>query len=206
MTRQRNMRQLWILIAVFALPLVAGWLLYFNPHWLPQARSNHGTLIDPPIGMQSLRLQTPEMDSFDWNVLLGQWTLAVLVEGACQGSCIEQLIKMRQIRRALGADRQRIERLLILLPDADGNFTSPSLDGLEGTRLVISTAAGKPVVQKAFATARNAFDKSFFVIDPRVELMMVHDMAQITSKQVLQDLEKLLKASKNWVKGGQYGH
>jgi hypothetical protein len=31
-------------------------------------------------------------------------------------------------------------------------------------------------------------------------------MARITSKEVLQDLEKLLKASQSWVKGGQYGH
>jgi cytochrome oxidase Cu insertion factor (SCO1/SenC/PrrC family) len=205
-TRQRNMRQLWVLIAVFALPLIAGWLFHFNPQWLPHGRSNHGTLIDPPRAMQSFTLQTLEKDSFDWKSLQDQWTLVVLAEGQCDNLCIEQLVKVRQIRRALGADRQRVERLLILLPDAQGNLEPPSLDGLEGTRIAISTAADMPAIQRAFTAVQTTTENSLFVIDPRVDLMMVHDMSHITSKQILQDLEKLLKASQNWVKGGQYGH
>ena len=36
--------------------------------------------------------------------------------------------------------------------------------------------------------------------------MMSHDTTQLSAKEILQDLEKLLKASQSWVKGGQYGH
>ena len=204
--RQRNMRQLWILIAVFALPLLAGWFLHFNPQWLPHGRSNHGDLIDPPRAMRTFALQNPADGSFDWSPLQDQWTLAVLAEGSCNDQCIERLIQVRQIRRALGAERQRIERLLILLPDTAGNLVVPALDGLEGTRIAFATAVEKPAVQEAFATAQTDIDKSLFLIDPRVDLMMAHDMSRITPKQILQDLEKLLKASQSWVKGGQYGH
>ena len=205
-TRQRNMLQLWILVAVFALPLIAGWLLYFNPQWLPQGRSNHGVLVDPPRNMQPFTLQTPANQEFDWSSLQGQWTLTVLAEGVCDEQCIEQLVKVRQIRRALAAERQRVERLLIMLPDAAGKLELPSLGGLEGTHLAIATASDKPALGDAFAAEQRQIANSLFIIDPRVDLMMAHDMSLITEKQILQDLERLLKASKSWVKGGRYGH
>ena len=204
--RRRNMWQLWILIAVFAMPLIAAWLFYFNPQWLPQGRTNNGTLIDPPRGMESLVLQTRERGNFDWNLMRDKWTLTILTEGRCDDQCIEQLIKARQIRRALGADRERVERLLILLPDAAGNLELPSLDGLGGTSLAVATMAKKPAIRDVFSADERGIEKSLFIIDPRVDLMMVHDMSHITSKQILQDLEKLLKASQSWAKGGQYGH
>ena len=204
--RQRNMRQLWLLIALFALPPIAAWLFYFNPQWLPEGRTNHGRLIDPPRAMEAFSLQTPAGQVFDWQQLQDQWSMVVVAEGRCDDQCIEQLIKVRQIRRAMGANRQRIERLLILLPDAAGNLQLPSLDGLEGTRLAIASSADRNVLQDLFEVEQSSLNRSLYLIDPRVDLMMTHDMSRITSKQILQDLEKLLKASQSWVKGGQYGH
>ncbi|MEN8167322.1 MAG: hypothetical protein ABFR65_07590, partial [Pseudomonadota bacterium] len=140
------MRQLWMLIALFALPPIAAWLFYLNPQWLPAGRTNQGALIDPPRAMQTITLQTREGGRFDWSPLQDQWTLTVLTEGRCDEQCTEQLIKVRQIRRALGANRQRTERLLILLPDAAGNLELPSLDGLEGTRLAIAATTEKNAI------------------------------------------------------------
>ena len=124
--RKSNMWQLWMLILLFALPAVAAWIFYFNPQWLPQGRTNHGTLIDPPRPVASLTLQTPEGGRFDWGPFKDQWTMTVVAEGRCDEHCIEQLIKVRQIRRAMAANRQRIERLLILLPDVAGKLELPS--------------------------------------------------------------------------------
>lgn len=200
------MWQLWLLIALFALPLIAAWLMYFNPQWLPEGRTNHGVLIEPSRTMQPFTLQTAERDAFDWGPLQEQWTMTVVAEGHCDEQCIEQLIKVRQIRRAMGANRQRIERLLILLPDATGNLELPTLDGLEGTRLAIVSTTDENAIQELFDVQQAISNQSLFIIDPRVELMMVYDMSRITSKQILQDLEKLLKASQSWAKGGQYGH
>ena len=132
--------------------------------------------------------------------------MTILAEGRCDDECIEQLIKVRQIRRAMAANRQRIERLLILLPDASGNLELPSLDGLQGTHLAVAANADKSEIVELFAAEPATLDNSIFLIDPMVNLMMVHDMSHITSKQVLQDLELLLKASQNWSNGGQYGH
>jgi len=204
-TRQGNRRQLWLLVLLFALPPLAAWLFYFNPQWLPTGRTNHGELLEP-ISMETMALRSTDGSAFDWEPLRDLWTLTLVAEGECNAQCTEQLIKLRQIRRALGANRQRVERLLILLPDTAGELDVPNLEGLEGTRLALVPETERDAIQGLFAGAEAARDQQLLIIDPRVELMMRHDLSQITSKQVLQDLERLLKASQNWARGGQYGH
>ena len=205
-TRRSNMLQLWLLIALFALPPIAAWLFYLNPQWLPAGRTNNGRLIEPPRAVQQLALQTPEGDSFDWHFLEGQWTLTLLAEGQCDSGCMQRLIEMRQIRRALAANSQRVERLLILVPDDSGRMEVPTLGGLAGTLVALASADDRQEVMDLFAVPETELDQTLYIIDPRIDLMMADDLSHITSKQVLQDLEKLLKASQSWVKGGQYGH
>lgn len=197
---------LWLLIAIFALPPMLAWLFYFNPQWLPDGRSNNGTLIDPPRNVESLLLQTPSGEAFDWQSLRDQWTLTIVSEGGCDAACIETLIRVRQIRKATGAERQRIERQLILLQDTRGRLDLPNLQGLEGTRLAIADSRQRETLLSLFPVQFSDQTIPLFIIDPQLNLMMSHDTAAITTKQILQDLEKLLKASQGWVKGGQYGH
>ena len=205
--RRGNRLQLWLLILLFGLPPLTAWLFYFNPQWLPQGHTNHGRLIEPPRSLQSLSLSSAAGAPFDWSDLRDQWTLTVLAEGHCDKGCTERLIKVRQIRKALGAARQRIGRLLILLPDDDGRFDPPNLEGLEGTRVALAQDHNQAEVLERFAIdERSDPGESIFLLDPRVELMMRHDLSQLTSKQVLQDLDRLLKASQNWARGEQYGH
>ncbi len=204
--RSRSLTSLWLLIALFAVPPMAGWVFYLNPQWLPEGRTNHGTLIDPPRPVADLKLQTADGAPFDWAVLKDQWSLALVSEGGCDAACIEALIEVRQIRKATGANRQRIDRLLILLPTAAGALDLPDLTGLEGTRLLIADNDQRQQIIQRFPIDLAEQTIPLFLIDPRGDLMMSHDTASIPAKQILQDLEKLLKVSQSWVKGGQYGH
>jgi cytochrome oxidase Cu insertion factor (SCO1/SenC/PrrC family) len=204
--KPRSYTSLWILVAVFALPPLVAWLFFLNPQWLPTGRSNYGTLIDPPRSVESLMLHTAEGENLDWQALRDHWTLSVIAEGGCDAACIETLIKLRQIRLATGADSQRIERLLVLLPDADGRLDLPNLKGLEGTRLAISDSTQRERLLSLFPVHFDEQAIPLFVIDPRLNFMMTHDTSKIASKQILQDLQKLLKASQGWSNGGQYGH
>ena len=204
--KPRKLTTLWLLVALFALPPMLAWLFYFNPQWLPDGRSNHGTLIDPPRNLESLLLQTPSGETFDWQSLRDLWTLTIVSEGGCDAACIETLIRVRQIRKATGAERQRIERLLILLPDTQGRLDLPNLQGLEGTRLAIADSRQRETLLSLFPVQFSEQAIPLFTIDPQLNLMMSHDTAAIGTKQILQDLQKLLKASQGWVKGGQYGH
>jgi hypothetical protein len=204
--KPRKLTTLWLLIAIFALPPMLAWLFYFNPQWLPDGRSNNGTLIDPPRSVESLLLQTPSGETFDWLSLRDQWTLTVVSEGGCDAACIETLIRVRQIRKAAGAERQRIERLLILLPDMRGRLDLPNLQGLEGSRLAIADSRQRETLLSLFPVQLSEQAIPLFIIDPQLNLMMSQDTSVLSSKQMLQDLERLLKASQGWVKGGQYGH
>jgi hypothetical protein len=151
-------------------------------------------------------LHTADGTSFDWNTLKDRWTMTLISEGGCDAACIEVLIQVRQIRRATGANRQRIERLLILLSTPTGRLDPPDLTGLEGTRLLIADSGDHEAISERFSIDPEAQAITLYLIDPRGKLMMSHDSSAISSKQILQDLEKLLKVSQSWVKGGQYGH
>lgn len=204
--KPRSLTSLWVLIAMFALPMVFAWVFFFNPQWLPAGRTNNGELIDPPQPVQSLQLQTAQGEYFDWQSLRDLWTMALVSEGGCDAACIEVLIKVRQIRRATAADRQRIARLLILMPDKEGRLDLPNMGGLEGTQLLLADSAQRATIESLFPLQLTEQAIPIFLIDPRGDLMMKHDTTQLNSKEILQDLEKLLKASENWAKGGRYGH
>ncbi|MEJ2619209.1 MAG: hypothetical protein P8163_02870 [Candidatus Thiodiazotropha sp.] len=201
-----NLTSLWILIAITALPLIAAWLFFLNPQWLPSGRTHHGVLIDPPRPVESLALKTEDQLNFDWQAIEGMWTLVVMSERSCDAACLETLIKVRQIRKATATNRHRIARALILQPDVEGEVEIPSLNGLEGTHLLIADAGQQSTVKRLFPAAEFEDSVAIFMIDPRGDLMMRYDTHQVTSKQILKDLERLLKASQTWSKGGQYGH
>ncbi|MBV2090055.1 MAG: hypothetical protein KUF72_04140 [Candidatus Thiodiazotropha sp. (ex Ctena orbiculata)] len=202
----RNLTSLWILVAITALPLIAAWLFFLNPQWLPSGRTHHGVLIDPPRAVAPLDLKTADQMRFDWQTLEGMWTLLVISERSCDAACLETLIKVRQIRRATAANRQRIARGLIILPGSDGSLQTPSLDGLEGTHLLIADDGQQSAIRTLFPEAEFEDSVPIFIVDPRGDLMMRYDTPQVTSKQILKDLERLLKASQTWSQGGQYGH
>ncbi|MES9836062.1 MAG: hypothetical protein ABW144_06345 [Candidatus Thiodiazotropha sp.] len=204
--RPRSLASLWLLIALFALPMIAAWVLFLNPLGLPMGRTNHGELIDPPRPVESLRLQTAAGDWFDWQSVQDMWSMTLVSEGGCDAACIEILILVRQLRRATAANRQRIARLLILMPDANGRLELPNLGGLEGTQLLIADSSQRGGVESLFPLQLSEQAIPIFLIDPRGDLMMKHDTTKNSSKEILQDLEKLLKASENWAQGGRYGH
>jgi hypothetical protein len=204
--KPRSLASLWVLVAMFALPMVFAWVFFLNPQWLPSGRTNHGELIDPSQPVQSLKLKTAQGERFDWRSLQDLWAMTLVSEGGCDAACIEVLIKVRQIRRATAANRQRIARLLILMPDKEGRLEPPSLSGLEGTQLLLADSGQRASIESIFPLQLSEQAIPIFVIDPRGDLMMKLDTTKVNSKQILQDLEKLLKASANWAKGGRYGH
>ncbi|MEW8507950.1 MAG: hypothetical protein AB2598_14720 [Candidatus Thiodiazotropha sp.] len=204
--RPRSLVSLWLLIALFALPMIAAWVFFLNPQWLPAGRTNHGELIDPPRPVGSLQLYTADGNLFDWQSLQDMWSMTLVSEGGCDAACIEILIQVRQLRRATGANRQRIARLLILMPDANGRLELPNLGGLEGTELLIAESGQRGNIESLFPLQLSEQAIPVFLIDPRGDLMMKQDTTKNSSKEILSDLEKLLKASENWAQGGRYGH
>ena len=203
--RKRSLIPLVFLVLLFALPPLLGWVFYLNPHWLPGGRVNRGTLIEPVRSVDSLILNMsgdPQM--LDWQSLRDQWILTVVNRGNCEAPCVSRLIEIRQLRRALAADRKRVSRLLILLPDESGRvIADPPLPGLEGTHVTYIDPENLNEVVSVFDLERVRPEDYIFLIDPRGALMMRHQIESVKPQEILKDLQMLLKASANWVTGEQ---
>jgi len=172
---RRGRVKLALLAAFFVLPVAAGWVAW----WLdlaPGATGNYGTLIPPQ------RLSAGPLDP-----LKGKWVLVQLDGGACDAYCERKLYFMRQVRRAMGRDVRRVERLWIVT-DAAAPSTE-LLAAIEGT--VVSPGGG--AFAFAFPAARSPTDH-IYLVDPLGNLMLRFPRDPEPRKMV-KDLERLLKYS-----------
>lgn len=189
---------------LFALPAMAAWFYYLNPEMLPQGRSNNGQLIVPVISVTEISLATAQGTSLDLSSLRPNWTLLILGSGNCDAACRGRTAEARQIQKALAENGSRLERLLVL----QGEQVMPSVLALNGsvpgTHI---TLASDQLLQVLSATQEHGVESvnNVFIIDPRGNLMMQYH-PDTSAKEILEDLERLMKASKSWVKGAQYGH
>lgn len=203
--QKRGIAPLLAMIAIFAAPVIAAWFFYLNPGYLPAGRTNKGELIEPVVPLPpELRLSDPRGAAFDPAALAGKWVLVYLTGGECGDACMEHLIAIRQIRLALGEGQLSVERLLIMTdPDASA-LDSELGTKLEGMHVAVTDAAGGERLLDLLGEGAAALDR-IYILDPMGNLMMRYAQ-DAPAKDTLKDMERLLKASKNWIKGAQYGH
>jgi len=199
--KPRSLAPLWVLVAVFAAPVIAAWFFYLNPEYLPSGRTNKGELIDPVVALPAdLALSTWDGTDFSRDLLAGKWTLVYLAGGTCDNACRNQLIAMRQIRLALGESQRSVERLLVL---TDATATDLARDlGTEFAGMRVALGDGR--LSELLGEGTAVLDR-IYILDPMGNLMMRYATGA-PARDTLEDLEHLLKASKNWIKGAQYGH
>jgi len=198
----RSLWPLWILAVVFALPTLAAWFLYLHPQYLPATRVNRGQLLEPQVPINAATgLIRLDGVPFDLSVLEGRWTLVRLESAPCTQACREHLIAQRQIRLALGESRLGVERLLVLTGVGDAASPLPDFAGLHVAR--VQGAAGDRLLATLGESSR-ALGRDY-VLDPMGRLILRY-APDAPAKDILKDLERLLKASKNWIKGTNYGH
>jgi cytochrome oxidase Cu insertion factor (SCO1/SenC/PrrC family) len=203
--QKRSLAPLWIMVAIFAAPVIAAWFFYLNPEYLPSGRSNEGELIHPPVALPAdLGLFTPEGSEFDREVLAGKWTLVYIAGGTCGDECLNRLIELRQIRSALGEGQLRVERWLIMTDPAATDLALELRGKLEGMQVALTDTAGGARLRSLLEEDADASNR-VYILDPMGNLMMRY-APDAPPKDILKDMEHLLKVSKNWIKGMQYGH
>lgn len=113
----RKLRQPWIMMLLVCVGslLLAGAVFYWGG--LTEATVAHGALIPPD--QQALPSQW-EVHSQDYhfqstlNEFSGQWLLATVHE-QCDETCLQDVIRLRQLRTSLGKNEHRLSRLLVIL-------------------------------------------------------------------------------------------
>ncbi|HET8701073.1 MAG TPA: hypothetical protein VFL97_05350 [Nitrococcus sp.] len=189
--RQRRIRmQMLIVAALFAVPLLLAWVL-FAGHWIPNSTTNHGQLIEPPQAMAPSDWTTRAGKSFSRADLLGYWNLLMVVDGACEQTCMKSLDLLRRVRLALGANSDRVH-LLLLQPQGAPAPDLPKVEQPVVFNLLAPNNRIAPLLAKSASEPGKR--KGIFIVDYRAFNMMTYPVP-LDGRGMLDDMEHLLRVS-----------
>ena len=182
--RTKGRAQLLGLALVFLGPLALAFWLYYGSSWRPMDQAVHGELISPPLALPDTPL-TP-----DGQVRLRDvWSLILVMPADCGEDCRKALYATRQLRAALGRDRDRVQRVWIVengTPDFDFLLAEhPDLLTVDS-----KASAGADLISRF--NRRSEVD--IFVVDPLGNLMMRFP-PDLSMRDMHTDLKRLLKLS-----------
>jgi hypothetical protein len=180
--------QLALIGIIFVGPLLLAYLLYnTDSGWIPAAGTQHGLLLDPPRLLPDTVL-TPGSD-MDGPKFRGKWSLIIIGAGQCTETCKDALYATRQVRRALGRDDGRVQRVFY------DEAAKPDLAFLEREHpTLVVVEPGSPVSRELIPVLGDHVAGDIFLADPLGNLIM--RFPQGTSmKDMHKDLKHLLKVS-----------
>jgi len=187
--RKNGRLQLILIGAVFFGPLLLAWLLY-NPDGgrPPSGTTAHGELITPVklVPDANLRVPREEQDS----PYPGRWTLVHVGDGTCGEPCAQSLYETRQVRKSLGKEDRRVQRIFFLTGDTPLDATI--VEQHPGLKIF---ASGHTLTGEFIAAIEPYGTRNVFLIDPLGNLIMRFSL-DTGMKNMHKDLTKLLRISK----------
>lgn len=204
MARQRASGRLKMLavLAVCAAPVIASYYLYYvaRPSGSGTAYSD---LIQPTVPMPAVTARTLQGDEQPLRGLAGQWLLVVVDSGACDTDCEQRLFMQRQLREMTGRERDRIDKLWLVIDDA---APSPALlQALQATPAMNILRLPRDVAAAWLKPAPGrALEDHLYIVDPLGEWMMRAPAAADPSR-LKRDVERLMRGSAGWDKPGRQG-
>ena len=129
------------------------------------------------------------------------WVLVVVDSGACAEACEQRLFMQRQLREMNGRDRDRIDKLWLVIDDAP---VKPALQqALAGTPGMHMLRVPRATVAAWLKPAPGqALEDHLYVVDPLGEWMM-RAPANADPSKLKRDITRLLRASGGWDQAGR---
>jgi cytochrome oxidase Cu insertion factor (SCO1/SenC/PrrC family) len=187
--------QLWLLIALFFVPLAFAFIMYYGFDWRPAGTTNKGDLITPARPLPTVQLIDPQDQPIVEEIFKEKWTLVYIGNGQCDARCREALTLIRQTRLALNDDAQRVRRLFLATADCC------DLEYLNAEHVGLITARADEASDRELLAVFPQYDSipveaagRIYIVDPLGNLMMSY-APDAPPKALLQDLRKLLKLS-----------
>jgi len=185
-SRHAGKLKLLLIALVFLGPLVLSFVLYyFVDDWRPVGSTENGILLTPVLLPDGPLLPVDSSPRFR-----DKWTLVAVGYGQCDDICQKMLYESRQIRRSLGKEMSRVQRIFII------NRMLPALDSLQSEHpdLIIVTELSDSAAGFLDA-AGNSNPGDIYLVDPIGNLMMRFPTST-GMKGIKEDLVHLLKASR----------
>lgn len=192
--------KLLFLAAIFFVPLGISFYWYYGLDSVrPAASVQKGELILPARPLPQLQLPRAHGDTTSADFLERTWTLVYLAEGPCDSRCRDRMAELRQLRLALGRDRNRVGGVLLYsgeppelewLTREHAGLIAASVDNAEArTHLLPQFGTEQDMPEALFRAER------VYIVDPNGNLMMRYD-AGTALKDIHEDLKRLLRLSR----------
>ena len=182
--RKKGRVQFLVIAAVFFGPLLfAVWLYYQGGALQPEARVNHGMLLEPIVNLAD---EVPASSILEERL----WLLVYVDNASCDEGCEQALYTLRQSRLMLGREMDRLQRVFLhgdeppdnlLLADEHEGLITLQDDAL---RSVLDNK--KPEVLAA---------GGYYLIDPHGNLVMYFS-PDVVPRDMVDDIKRLLKLSR----------
>ena len=192
----------WKMIAVLlicASPVIASYFTYYFVR--PEGRRNFGELITPQRPLPDIRTQSLDGKRGSLLELRNQWLLISVAAGACDNSCQQRLYFQRQLREALGKEKDRLDRVWLINDEAP--VDARLLPGLTGSTALRVPAA--ELSQWLVPADKQMLVSHIYLVDPLGNLMMRFpvDMDAQGATKAKRDLDRVMRASSSWDKEGR---
>ena len=176
---------------VFIIPILVSWyLVFFSDFKKGDGGTQKGELISPviPLGEPEVfNLKSKTIESIN-----GKWTLLFFVENECNQLCEDKLYQIRQIRLALGKDRDKVDRLLV---SKNKQQWSQYTNSFNGQKYIDPTSRDYNRLIKKFNDYAGLDLKATYLIDPYGFLMMKYPQDD-NPMGTIKDIERLIKNQK----------
>jgi hypothetical protein len=200
---RRKLTGRWKMLAlmlVCAAPVIASYLAFYVIR--PEGRKNYGDLIQPARALPEVKAQLLDGSIVPLPALQGQWLLVSVAGGACNPACQKNIYWTRQLREVMGRDKDRIERVWLVMDDApvDAKLApqvhAPLADA-QALRVPRAT-----LEQWLPAAAGQKIEDHIYVVDPYGNLMLRWP-ADMDAAKAKRDIHNLLRASGSWDQAGR---
>jgi len=198
--RTKNIATLAAIVAPFVLFFLAGRFL-IDPWELP--RENKGQLLIPHIDMAKLNAVNDDGDAYTGDDMTGLWTILYVAGSECDTRCKNGLYyQMRQVRQTLGADVDRVRRVILHTAPAGDSLNEFLNNNVKG---MVSIYAEPQTVNNALApvyeTTAGEPIGDIFLVSPDGQIFMrypTHENMDATleeAENIRVDLKRTLKGS-----------
>jgi cytochrome oxidase Cu insertion factor (SCO1/SenC/PrrC family) len=173
-----------LIASVFFGPLAVATWMYYSGGLQPAGRTNHGALLEPIVNITDEIPESVLNKQGD-----GYWVLIYLDDEECETRCRDALYTIRQSRKMLGKEMDRLKRVFLHGDSSpDTVFLAAEHAGLITLRdhdLSLLLINKKPEALTA---------GGYFLVDPLGNLVMYFEPA-VDPSDMVEDIKRLLKLS-----------
>lgn len=187
--------KLGLLFAIFLIPVVAAYVIYYFPALRPKGTTNHGDLIKPSVQLKPFSLLTQDNKTYDLDKLRGKWSLIYIGGAQCDKACEVTLIKARDARWAQGTGATRISYYYVLTADKFSGDSAKLHKEFPELIILHGSAAQRASLIQQFHVDKNqqlGSDNRLYLVDPAGMLMLQYPYG-FRHIGLMEDLKHLLK-------------